>query len=164
MAVPTTKLTATQAIKRGRQIITNHPTYSMEARGSAINSPCHDCSSFVGTCWDLPSRPATAVMKYYYTMAGPQWGFISIPVPMGGITSWKDLKKGDVLVMHRNPGEPGHTCMYIGDGQIMQMCLAGALTRPFYLTDGVPWTEVLRGRGGISIASWTPSDNIHDGF
>lgn len=158
MAVPTTKLTVTQAIKRGYQIIANHPTYNMEFRGNDINSPFHDCSSFVGTCWNVPTKYATAAMPHYYPL---QYGFILIK---GIFISWKDLKKGDILVMHRNQGEPGHTCMYVGNGKIIEMCTRGAREINFHLTDGVPWTEILRGRGGISIAHWTPFDNIHDGF
>lgn len=152
----TTTLTVSQAIERGHQIIANHPTYSMTARGNAIDSPCHDCSSFVGTCWSVPTIPTAGMPNEY-----PKYGFQLI---RGSFTSWKDLKKGDILVMHRGANEPGHTCMYIGDGKIMQMCLVGALIRGFYLTDGVPWTEILRGRGGIFIASWVPTDGIDDGF
>ena len=81
-----------QAIDRGYQIIAHHPSYSIPDRGSTIDAPYHDCSSFIGTCWLVPGRPSTHVMPSIY----PQYGFDLYAY--GSVT----LIRGDILVMHRS--------------------------------------------------------------
>ena len=72
----------------------------------------------------------------------------------------QQLKKGDVLVYNKpntsGYGNDGHTAMYIGGGQQMEMRGAGAgvwhmSERPNY------WQDILRNpRSGIYIKKWEP--------
>lgn len=114
-----------QVIQRGYYIINrkNPPTYSMPQRGSTLDAPHFDCSSFMGTINGVGEGgwpPATPSMKEQYAAHG------YIPMPFNPVL----VRKGDVLVYNK-PGTDGafangHTAMFIGnvlkgDYRIMEM-------------------------------------------
>lgn len=110
-----------QALKRAQHILDRHPGYSMPQRGNYLDAPFFDCSSFVGTVWDVwdgpGHRPATPGMEAAYRAAG--FDVFSY----GDTASYKKLKKGDILV-HNGPsggeGADGHTAMIWIDGGIIE--------------------------------------------
>ena len=141
-----------EVIKRGYLIIARHPTYSQPNRGNTMYSPQYDCSSFMGTINGIYSVPATPSMVSVYTSHGYQHL---------KFTGMGNLKKGDVLVWNKGgtsgEGNNGHTAMYIGNGQIMQMSGSGAHVRGFYYTfsNGESWQDVLRNPNrGIYLVKW----------
>ena len=152
------RYTVQEVIERGWQIINkNKPTYSQENRGSTMNASQYDCSSFMGTINGVGEGgwpPATPDMKQRYQEAGYIW------YPYVPEAWWQQLKKGDVLVYNKpntsGYGNDGHTAMYIGGGQQMEMRGAGAgvwhmSERPNY------WQDILRNpRSGIYIKKWEP--------
>ena len=100
-----TKRTVRQAIQKGKEIIQRHPSYSMEYRNANNEfGTSFDCSSFIGTIWDVPGCPTTPIMKTEY----PKYGFQLYTY--GQV----QLKVGDILV--HDTGNPdkdhiGHTMM-----------------------------------------------------
>ena len=141
--------TVQQVIDRGYQIISHHPTYSQPNRGTTMNSPQYDCSSFMGVINGITSCPATPSMVSEYTAAG----YIHI-----NFNAAVALKKGDVLVWNKagtsGAGNNGHTAMYIGDNQLMHMSGGGACVIPYY---DQGWQDILRNpRSGFYPVKWTP--------
>ena len=139
-----------QAIKRAQYILDRHPGYSMENRGTHLDAPMFDCSSFVGTVWDVPGRPATPSMATIYA----QNGFAVYTY--GDTRSYGKLKKGDILVHNGaqgGAGADGHTAMIWIDGGIIESTGGiGVHTTRFYEYN---WQIVIRGQGGIEIVKWT---------
>lgn len=141
-----------EVINRGRQIIARGPTYSQSNRGNTMTSPQYDCSSFMGTINGIYSVPATPSMVSVYTSNG--YKHLSY-------TGMGALEKGDVLVWNKGgtsgEGNNGHTGMYIGNGQIMEMTGRGAGINGFYATfkNGESWQDVLRNPNrGIFLIRW----------
>ncbi len=150
----TTGITIEQAIARAYQIQKTHPTYSMKA-GERLGPTSYDCSGFVGTCWGIPGFGTISMESEY-----PRYGFIKLPY------TFFNAIRGDVLVFHApNPkeyGAPGHTGIYLGNGQTIEMTTASVIVRS--VTE-VPWQTILRDSlSGIYIAHWKPTDDIDDGF
>lgn len=140
-----------QVINRGYSIIARHPTYSQPNRGSTMNAAQYDCSSFMGTINGV-GVPATPSMVGVYTSYGYQH------LKYSGMGA---LRKGDVLVWNKGgtsgSGNNGHTAMYIGNGQLMQMSGSGAHVCGFYATfkNGESWQDVLRNtNSGIFLIRW----------
>ena len=95
-----TKIKLNEAFKRAEHILNNHPGYSMENRGTTLDAPFFDCSSFVGTVWDVPGRPATPSMASVYAANGFEvYAFGTVA-----------LKKGDILVYNGPSGGAGADC------------------------------------------------------
>ena len=92
MALKPPVVSRDQAIKNAATIIAYGPSYSQPNRGTYIGAPQFDCSSFVGTCYNVPGRPWTGGMVPIYTA----YGFKHLPF-MG----LQGLKRGDVLVWKR---------------------------------------------------------------
>ena len=143
-----------QAIKRAQYILDRHPGYSMENRGTHLDAPMFDCSSFVGTVWDVwdapGHRPATPNMAAAYRAAGFD------VYTYGDTRSYGRLKKGDILVHNGaqgGAGADGHTAMIWIDGGIIESTGGiGVHTTRFYEYN---WQIVIRGQGGIEIVKWT---------
>ena len=152
-----------QAIANARTIIAYGPTYSMQNRGTYIGAPSFDCSSFVGTCYNVPGRPATPGMPSIYAA----YGFKVLPfIGLGS------LKRGDVLVYNGpagGAGADGHTAMYIGDGLFAEASggegpgSGGHYSAAYAGVHGSIWQTVLR-PFSLYIKKWQPSDRINDGW
>lgn len=141
-----------EVIRRGKQILARHPTYSQEARGTTMDAAQYDCSSFMGVINGIPSCPATPSMVQVYTAAG------YIHYRYGSVT----LKKGDVLVWNKpgtsGQGDNGHTAMYIGNNQLIQ-CTGGVGVQICGFYDYIGWQDILRNpKSGVYITKWTPKD------
>lgn len=140
-----TAIRVNQAIERGLSLLGT--PYSQQQRGTYMNAPFYDCSSFIGTIWGIYSCPATPSMVKVYTDAGfdhYDYGSVS-------------LKKGDILVYngpHGGAGDDGHTCMIYTDGLgiLESTGSVGVRTTGFY---DYGWQHILRGSGGIYIIKWT---------
>lgn len=147
-----TRIKLNQAFRRADYILSRNPGYSMENRGTYLDAPAFDCSSFVGTVWDVPGRPATPSMAAVYAANGFDvfpWG-----VP---------LKKGDILVYNGpsgGEGADGHTAMiYKNTGLIIESTGGiGVRVTGFYYYN---WQIVIRGQSGIEIVKWTGQNPWH---
>lgn len=76
--------------------------------------PDYDCSSMIITAWEqagVPVKKAGATNTWTMRKAFESCGFKSIPAQK----SLPSLIRGDVLL-----NENHHTCMYIGDGKVVQ--------------------------------------------
>ena len=154
-----TTYTVNQAINRGLYIYNRHPTYSMENRGSTLNAPSFDCSSFIGTIWGIGYGawpPATPSMVSVYTAAGFQH------YTRGQVS----LKKGDILVYNGpsgGQGADGHTAMVYNSAATQLIECTGSANgvvignSPYYFG----WQDILRGRSGIEIVRWTGQHPWH---
>ena len=151
-------VTLQQAIARGQAIIASAPYYSMQNRGTQVGAPAFDCSSFVGTCWNIPGRPATPGMQAIYNAHG----FKSLSFAQVGLGG---LKKGDVLVYNGpdgGAGADGHTAWYVGNGLFMQASGGdapgggGHYSAAYAGVHGSVWQLVLRPNVGIYIVKWQP--------
>lgn len=142
-------VSVSQAIQNAATIIAYHPSYSMQNRGTYIGAPSFDCSSFVGTCYNVPGRPATPSMVSIYT----SYGFQHLP-----FTGLGNLKKGDVLVYNGpsgGEGADGHTAMYVGNGTFAEASgCGGCYTVAHAGVHGSIWQDVLRGFQLIPV-KWT---------
>ena len=166
-----TAVNVEQAIKRAFIIAEHNPSYSMENRGYGLDAASYDCSSFIASCWKISSKPATNAMESEYH----QHGFEVL-----SYTSSSVLRRGDILVWYYLPdgsADPdhgdahGHTAMYLGDGTVIQAAYSRGGVRgtgrrgPGAISAAVPYKHcILRGTPGLGIKSWTPSDDIQDGW
>ena len=157
------KYTVQQVVKRGYQIIARHPFYAQGTatwpgiRGSTMNDPSYDCSSFIGTINGVGQGawpPATPSMVEEYMAQGYKY-FKYADVK-------NNLKNGDVLVWNKEgtSGEfsNGHAGMWV-DGietGVMEMTSMGAGVNPIHLfSDNSEWQHVLRNpRNGIYLVKW----------
>lgn len=140
-----THIRVRQAIRRGESLL-GRP-YSQENRGTTMDAGQFDCSSFIGTIWEVPGAPATPGMVAAYTAAGFDHY----------IYGQTFLKKGDILVYNGpngGAGDDGHTCMIYDDGYniIQSTGSFGVRITQFY---DYGWQDILRGSGGIQIVEWT---------
>lgn len=141
-----TSIKVNQALRRAGYILNRHPGYSMENRGTYLDAPFFDCSSFVGTVWDVPGRPATPSMASVYAANGfDVYAYGSV-----------NLKKGDILVYNGpsgGAGADGHTCMIWNDSLNIIESTGGIGVRVtgFYYYG---WQIVIRGQSGIDIVRW----------
>ena len=139
-----TPYTVEEAIKRGNQIINRrpHPGYSMTNRGTTMDAPFYDCSSFMGVIWGVSECPPTGFMKETYE----RYNFKSFrygTVP---------LMKGDILVWVNTSGKGvGHTAMICNNNHDLMHSKGkvGPTITSFYLENR--WTWILRGTGGFYI-------------
>lgn len=157
--------TADEVIQRGRWIKNRNPFYSQGVppykgeRGTYMQAASFDCSSFIGTITGyaqaLGGAPATPSMASDY-MA---YGYTPLSYVVAAASG---LKKGDVLVYNK-PGTSGafsngHTAMYIGDGQVIEMTGRGCLERGLYGWSVGNWQWVLRNpKSGFYPVKWDPA-------
>ena len=123
-------------------------TYSMQNRWGPTS---YDCSAFIITAWKKAGvntgASYTGDMATYFTKSG----FTNV-ANIVEIVSGNGLQAGDVLVWNKEgtsgAGGDGHTCMYIGDGRIVECTPLGISTRDYYTTNvhgsAVLWQDVLR--------------------
>lgn len=123
-------------------------TYSMQNRWGPTS---YDCSAFIITAWKKAGVSTgasyTGDMARYFT----KHDFKNVPNLVNIITG-EGLKAGDVLVWNApgtsGAGADGHTCMYIGEGRIVECTPLGIKTRDYYSTNvhgmAVHWQDVLR--------------------
>ena len=123
-------------------------TYSMQNRWGPTS---YDCSAFIITAWKKAGvntgASYTGDMAAYFTKSG----FTNV-ANLVEIISGNGLQAGDVLVWNKEgtsgAGGDGHTCMYIGDGRIVECTPLGISTRDYYTTNihgnAVRWQDVLR--------------------
>lgn len=123
-------------------------TYSMQNRWGPTS---YDCSAFIITAWKKAGvntgASYTGDMASYFTKSG----FTNV-ANIVEIVSGNGLQAGDVLVWNKEgtsgAGGDGHTCMYIGDGRIVECTPLGISTRDYYTTNvhgnAVLWQDVLR--------------------
>lgn len=123
-------------------------TYSMQNRWGPTS---YDCSAFIISAWNKAGVKTgasyTGDMAYYFTKSG----FTNVPNKVDIITG-NGLQAGDVLVWNKpgtsGAGGDGHTCMYIGDGQVVECTPLGIKTTNYYSRNvhgmDVHWQDVLR--------------------
>ena len=123
-------------------------TYSMQNRWGPTS---YDCSAFIITAWNKAGVQTgasyTGDMATYFT----KHGFKNVP-NLVDVANGTGLQAGDVLVWNApgtsGAGADGHTCMYIGDGRIVECTPLGIKTRDYYSTNvhgmAVYWQDVLR--------------------
>lgn len=132
------------------------PTYSMGddggVRGSTLDAPSYDCSSFIGTVWGIGYGgwpPATPSMVAMYTAAGFQH-----------YTRGTPLKQGDILVYNGpsgGEGADGHTAMVYDKACTQLIECTGSADGPcignwvYYFG----WQDILRGSSAIEPVKWT---------
>lgn len=117
-------------------------TYSMQNRWGPTS---YDCSAFIITAWNKAGVETGATytgnMDAYFT----KHGFTNVAKSVT-ISTGKGLLAGDVLVWNApgtsGAGADGHTCMYIGEGRIVECTPRGISTRDYYST--CTWQDVLR--------------------
>ena len=162
MALP--PFTVQQVIKRGYELINKvpHPFYSQGRptdhgpRGTSMDAPSFDCSSFIGTINGIYSCPATqsmAVAPNAYTESG----YILMDYT-------SNLKKGDILIRNKgNQPNDGHTAMYVGNGTCIH-CSSGGPAEISLGASGA-WQKILRNpRGGIYIVHWNCTSHPAQSF
>ena len=152
-----TQHTVEEAIARAYIIKENNPHYSMQNRGYGLNAPYYDCSSFVGSCWQVAVNnwpPATPDMVRIYL----QQGFTHFSY------NYNILQRGDILVWN-DPGTSGygangHTAIYLGNDKIIEATANSAAGPNGGVIDTrgpdiLAWQDILRGDSRVKITNIT---------
>lgn len=142
------------------------PTYNQNGRKCDLNASTYDCSSFIGTVWNISSIPSTFEMETVYLATH---NFESFTYHQGF-----KFVQGDILVgNNRQDIKPdnGHTMMVFNEQANLFIQASGGLvpTLTGFYTPDYGWESVIRTLGDgpgkrIYIAGWTPTDGIDDGF
>lgn len=124
-------------------------------RGTYMEAPAFDCSSFIGTINGVSSCPATQ------EMARPGNVYTQPPFNYTLMSYTLNLEEGDILIRNRgDKPNDGHTALYIGNGECIHCTGDGGNGRhggPQYISLGASgiWNNILRNPNrGIRIIKW----------
>ena len=160
-------ISAKQAVKNADTILERFPkpTYSQPGRGSRLDSPQYDCSSFMAAIWNPPNGVKTSDGRIPSTVDMAKnnnenpyianFGFTYIPYSAVLV-----LKRGDILVWDEGGGDNGHTGMVYDKAGTRIVHASGDEGDPVptlaSARDAAAWQHVLRParQGDMGVAKW----------
>ena len=154
-----------RALDRAEEIMSHHPTYSMGddggVRGSTMDAPSYDCSSFIGTVWSVGEGgwpPATPNMRSEYVATQNFTAFDF---------GTKKLRQGDILVWNKpgttGAGADGHTAMVYNKAATTLIECTGSANGVVTgnSVNYLAWQDVIRTKGAsgtLGIVGWEPDN------